>query len=249
MNRKHGSSVFGLIEFAIVAGSIALVTSAAVPQQPASRLSANEAAAIASLRAIVLAQAQFKAAVDVDSNCDGMGEYGYLAELAGTKSMRICCQGGVPGAGNTTSDLLQPPLLSPPFGVLSSSSAQCAGYQFQLWLPTFTNPWLPDELRGVREDATGGKLAAPFPGPSNCSLFWCCYAWPIQTGVTGNRAFFVNQRGVVLQSANDSATPYTGTDKMPDFGEAYAHVRSMASSLRIGSPGGADGTTWTKVWP
>ena len=248
MNRKHGSSVFGLIEFAIVAGSLALIASAAVPQQPASRLSANEAAAIASLRLIAEAQAQFKAAVDVDSNCDGMGEYGYLAELAGTKAMRICVA-GVPGAGNSWVDMLNPPLLPVPFGALDNSSATYAGYRFQLWLPTFTNPWLPDYLPGVREDATGGKLAAPFPGPNNCSLFWCCYAWPIQTGVTGNRAFFVNQRGVVLQSANDSATPYTGTDKMPGFGEAYAHMRSMASGLRVGSPGGADDTTWTKVWP
>ena len=55
------------------------------------RSSANEAAAIATLRHIVAAQTQCQLSVALDRDGDGVGEHAYLAELAGGRESR-CVQ-------------------------------------------------------------------------------------------------------------------------------------------------------------
>src|SRR5262245_37277053 len=47
------------------------------------RISANEASAVATLRNLVSAEAQFQAASVTDEDQDGTGEYGGMLELAG----------------------------------------------------------------------------------------------------------------------------------------------------------------------
>ncbi len=226
-----------------------LALSTATPKDVSSAIQQNEASAIATLRELTAVEEQFKADVSIDTNCDGIGEYGYFAELAGVLPMRVPvgnpCQ---PGAGTVGLNELDPQLLRSSFGDLNygvrGGITAHRGYYFQMWLPGWANPhWGVD---GVPEDVSGGKLAAPFPDPSTGAAMWCCYAWPMEFGRTGRKAFFVNERGVVLEDQNRDHAPYSGKLSMPFFFSAYTVIRDMSSSLRVGVPG-RDGTIWLPV--
>jgi len=241
-NLCRASAGFTLIELMIVVAIIAIIAALAIPKLMSARLSANEAAAISALRSIASAQAQLQASASVDGDADGAGEYGYFAELAGTRAMRVS-NAGAPAAGNPAVDMLSPAILTAALGLVSTSVATRQGYNFQIWLPDATVGGI---VAGIAEDLTGGKAAAPFPNPNNNEILWCCYAWPVEVKKTGNRAFFVNQEGELLQCQNRSATPYTGITKVPGFREAYV-ANDMASALRISVLGGADNTLWAPV--
>ena len=244
MKGNHQRAGFTLIELMIVVGIIAIVSSLAVPKLLAARVSADEAAAISTLRTISSAQGQVKSSGAIDTDGDGTGEYGYFAEMAGTKPLRIS-NAGVPAAGNNPTDLLKPAVLSSAFGTVTASLVSRSGYDFKMWLPGATAGGLTP---GIAEDLTGGKAAAPFPDSNNCEILWCCYAWPMQTNGAGNRAFCINQEGDMLQCLNRNPTPYSGTTKTPAFDEAYKVLGDMGSGLRIGAPaGGHDNTIWVPV--
>jgi hypothetical protein len=232
------------------AGALALLASATIPTSVPDRIAINEAAAIDALRSIVAAQVEFKAAVDIDTNCDGVGEYGYFAELGGTRPMRFGCNpwegcACVPQAGNPSYDILAPGLLRRSLGRIDHRCVSQHGYLFQMWLPEYE---VLGHVTAVREDLYGGKLAAPFPDPVMGAQMWCCYAWPISYGETGDRAFFVNQRGEVLEYSNRCASPLSGRSDgavRPWFDEAYSVPGDMGSPPRIGIPN-ANGSVW---WP
>src|SRR5258705_5464055 len=223
MIRNQRWSSLGPVAFTIAGAALAILEAAAVPTPVPNQIAANEAAAIEALRTIAAAQAEFKAAVDTDTNCDGVGEYGYLADLAGARAMRVGCGlPCVPCAGNPSYDTLNPPLLRRAFGVMTRGCIRHQGYMFQMWLPGTT---VQGHTSALREDMYGGKQAAPFPDPVNGAHMWCCYAWPINYGETGDRAFFINQRGDVLEYSNRCASPLSGWTLYADrpwFDEAYS---------------------------
>ena len=80
---------FTLIELMIVIAIIAIIAAIAIPNLLAARLSANETAAIATLRNITSAQAQFQQSGKADFDDDGTGEYGGFLELSGAKAGRM----------------------------------------------------------------------------------------------------------------------------------------------------------------
>jgi hypothetical protein len=140
-------------------------------------------------------------------------------------------------------DILNPAILSTAFGTLTGSRVSRQGYFFQMWLPNATAAGL---VPAIAEDATGGKTAAPFPNPNNCEVLWCCYAWPIDRNRTGNRAFFVNQGGDLLQCLNRAGTVFTNTTSVPTFDDAYTTVGDMASAVRVGTANAA-GHIWVPL--
>jgi prepilin-type N-terminal cleavage/methylation domain-containing protein len=232
MKHQHG---FTFVEWMIVVAINVIVASIAIPNFLSRSIAANEAAAIATLKRVWAAQNQCQASVAIDVNHDGRGEYGYFAELAGTVNIR-----------GTTAPM-NPPVLSSVFGSVQNSTVTQSGYMFGMYLPTsggYGNP----------EDATGG-LASPFTvDPTRCQLLWCCYAWPVNYGVSGRRVFFINQAGDVLESKNKRFPPYSGvTFAAPAAGAAFRSGSSGCMDAPLAADTlGTDANFWaveTRSYP
>lgn len=158
------------------------------------RFRANESAAIATLRNVASAQAEFRSGARRDRDGDGVGEYGFFAELA-------------------TGDEQTLPLLSKAFSETSElpeggGVIRRSGYIYQMFL--------------FAEDGTPVPESHPvtvLPGADQAESRWCCYGWPATCPTSGIRVFFVDQSGVVRETANQDRW-YGGTDRLPSFDAA-----------------------------
>ncbi len=231
MRRSRG---FTLIEITIVVGIISIISVIAIPQLMSSRLSANETMAIATLTSLRTVQAEFRQACVVDQDKNGVGEYGLLQELAGGAVPR----GGV--SGRTPGEFISQQLGS----VASNGIATKDGYSFLVYLPTSAGV-----ARNEGQFTVGRGTAAFAPLQET---WWCCYAWPTNRGQTGNRAFCVNQTGVVYQTLNNLPTQcYTGTT-FPQAQAAFVDVPGNPPIANLGgrfprlgtTEVGADGGIW-----
>jgi len=242
-NRKN--SGFTLIELMIVVAIIAIIASVAIPRLMSARLSANESAAISTLRSLSSSQAQVQSSGAIDTDADGSGEYGYFAELSGAQPVRISAA-GAPAVGVAGTDNLTPSVLSAAFGAVNATSqVSRSGYLYQVWLPAAT---VGGAVAGIAEDpTTGGKLGGPFPNPDNGEVFWACYAWPLQAAQSGNRTFFINEQGDLLQTLNRGAAAYSGTAGGPPFAAVYSAAGDMSSPVGINGVAANDGNVWTPV--
>jgi hypothetical protein len=191
------------------------------------RQAMNESAAIGALRSLATAQEQFKQQNVVDQDADGMGEYGFLGELAGVDACRVS------GLKMSTS-----PFIAAILGVKDGNGiAQKSGYHFRVFLPGAEGPL-----------AEGASAAKADEGAADAQeTRWCAYAWPVQKGLSGNRVFFVNNAGEVYATMA-MRNPYSGAEMAPEANAAYEKetganldggVGLAAAGLRSN-----DGNTW-----
>jgi prepilin-type N-terminal cleavage/methylation domain-containing protein len=233
---------FTLIELMIVVAIIAIIAAIAIPNLLSARLNANETAAIATLRNISSAQAQFQAGAKADMDNDGTGAFGSFLELSGAIEVRE-------GAVAVPVGRLNPPVLSGAFRTVGDAATGVdgavsrSGYFFQIYLPGAAGiPVCPD---ATTADFTGldSDLA---------ETTWCCYAWPVNYGNSGNRTFFVNQTGDVTSCEYIAAAngPYGGTTNTPGADAAFDAANATAGTITgltaVGTVG-IDGATWRQV--
>ncbi len=140
---------FTLIELMIVVTIIAIVAAIAIPNLIRSRMAANEANAVKSLRTLSSAEVEFQSAA-IAPDPSGLGMYGTLAQLGGQN----------------------PPFIDQPL-----MSGLRNGYQYNVTL--------------------NGQ------GPGNPA--YQATALPL-TPQTGQRAFYVDQSGVIRFTADGGAT-------------------------------------------
>ena len=223
-----------LVWAAAAAFVVSSILAIAVPSKGRSQLAPNERSAIETLRRIAFAQRLCRQSASVDVDRNNTGEFGYLAELAGTKGVRT-------RAGRAGRRKISPPLIPLAFGAINGSAVAHSGYLFQIYLPDRRGRPLPE--------AKDGGVGTRAPSPALAEELWCCYAWPADYGRSGDRAFFINQEGEILATSNaDEAQRYGGLGRAPDAGAAFLEGTSGRMASRIASDtAGRDGGIWEVV--
>lgn len=222
MVRQRG---FTLIELMIVVAIIAVVAAIAIPNLLSARLSANETAAIGTLRELISAQAAFQKRGLADQDADGLGEFGTFAEMSG-------------GAGVRGGPRLVPAVLASSFQTVNADGETSAtGYQYRIFLPDIGGD-------GLGELAGGGSPAGV--DPDLAESVWCCYAWPTNYEQSGVRTFFTSHNGEVLFAAFGD---YSGPGNGPGPGAALRAGGTLTSITGVVATGtiGRDGNLWRNV--
>jgi len=255
--RREREVGFTMVELMVVLAIVAVLAAIIIPNVLSAKLATNEASAIASLRTLVSAQAQVQGIAKIDVDADGIGEFGTFLELTGYTGIRMEEIDPLGRrSGGATFATQGPPIDPPPLGASLSDIETTgfmlkSGYALMILLPD-TSPrvrWVNEELRvRVRRRGTtervllrGNSGGRNQIGIDMSESVWCAYAQPQVRGTSGNRTFFVDQRGDILQSANDVAM-HQGTASAINANSAYRGV-GMTSEVAVGTRGN-DGDLW-----
>ena len=213
------------------------------PVALAETLAAEEAATLM-LRSIAAAQRAVQVSGAIDTNGDLVGEFGFLAELAGTAPVRT--HGDRGARHGRSGEMLASPALAAHFGDLRPTSqggaCEIDGYLFSVHLSGARR--VNGRVEAVSE-ATNGGASDVLPDPGQGALRWCAYAWPVANSTPARRAFFIDASGTLLSMSNDdtAARRYVGYSRVPRWSAAYAG-KDMAGAL--GESGAFDGNDWTR---
>jgi prepilin-type N-terminal cleavage/methylation domain-containing protein len=210
---------FTLIELMIVIAIIAIIAAIAIPNLLESRVTANEAAASASLKSGVFpAQVQFQAGGYQDLDQDNVGEYATLRALAGLDNTNKINAGsirlltgplattgawsGVAGAAPGTPALGVASGYS--FAGFAAGEAEANGTAVTTWA-----------------EGVAGQLASTLvPGntANNGERYWIAVCAPESFGDTGRRPFVISEDGQVRSPATSAgvASFYTAVTMIPD---------------------------------
>ena len=193
---------FTLIELMIVIAIIAIIAAIAIPNLLESRVTANEAAASASLKSGIFAgEVQFQGGGYSDTDLDNVGEYGAIADLTGARATTGQAVGAI--------KLLQGPLAS---GAANATLTikPANGYNFAVYLPNAGNTALIAE----------GTVTVGTPISDNArERNFVCNAGPQAENDTGRRVFFISHEGQVRSppaTANATTWFTAGTPRVVD---------------------------------
>lgn len=185
-----------------------------------SRMNANESAAIGALRSISTSQALFQNGNYLDRNQNGSGEYAFLQELTGQRGR--------------LERAVEPYFLTKSLEPNYRGVAQKSGYYFRMYLPGskgFENAIA--ESAKLSDNANDDAI-------SNQEARFICYAWPIQYGRTGKRAFCVTESGIILATDNNTQR-YSGNVE-PTVNAAFSEKETLNNGQ------GNDGQVWSEAY-
>jgi hypothetical protein len=193
-----------------------------------------EASAQGRLKAILMGQAQLQASKYIDQNKNGMGEYGFLEELAGHVKCRDTENKQTGPIFNESPYIPQELGLTDTFlGKSKYDVAELFGYCFRLFLPIYNGT-----------DATSRHTSHVHI--ASAELVYIAYGWPKEAGVTGNRVFVIDPTGHPYVWANSDKT-YSGKENGPTWDAALSSGGSwLTRKIDDLGPGqtGVQGSQW-----
>jgi hypothetical protein len=187
------------------------------------------------LRGITGAQERFRADLALDTDGDGKGEYGLLAELMAVAvagrpapTLRTPNRDGYYGLMGGFLD---------PAGVWAGHEAWC----YVLYLPSTGGEAVCERREGPRTVVDGAVDA------DGAEQRWWAYGWPRRWGKNGKRAFYVDAKGRILVCRNRTVR-YEASERVPLPGAAFP-PGAPADGTVPPVPGAeaADGEVW-EVW-
>jgi len=216
---------FTFIQLMLVIAILLILAVVAVPYLLGGRPSVNESAAVATLRTLASAQAEFRKGGKADADRDGTGEFGGFLELSGAGPGRMVLA-------------LDAPVLPGAFRALNADGAVSrSGYLFRIHLPGAGGAGVGEPSAGYRDDETLDNNLA--------ETSWCCYAWPVSYKQSGSRVFFINQAGEVT-ATEDPAYSGPGAENQPASDAAFQSADRITGRPAIGIAG-QDGNIWRRV--